>query len=932
MLLAAVSWDNGGDGSTWEDPLNWSGDVVPASGDDAVISSAWTWRGTISLAGQHQVRSVNAAVRLRVTGILLVDTASTINQLSLEGGTIGGVGNILVQQEQAATSIWTSGTFKGPGSITFNSPLEMRDGPAGSVRKIDGATLRGGGITLASGQLTVGDSTGTAPRIVAVGFPTNGTTGFTWNGTLGYINTGTRPLEVEAWTQVRLNPGSAGTRDLSSVKYWDLGGTLVIESGKIKIRDASFTAVSYASPSSVLEVSGTSVWSAVNASTTSLGTLRFVGGTHRFLWEGSTRPAKLEVTAGATLLSDAPQTLENILLDHGTLRTAHSLGANPMITSAGGTLDYTATEWLQQITVSAGDPTLVPNPFYVRRVDVSEDATLRLGPTSPGVGEPDFHNADTLWLARNATVVGPYARLNAGTKLTAAGANALVDTTFNHNGLVEVLAGASLTLRGDVMKARSGVLSGEWRTLGQLVLDGVPQVTKNTGLVTLSGAAASFPALNSVSLNNGEIHLVDGLAISLPNLSRNQALISLDDGAALTVADGFENAGTLLIQQAQLSVAGDLALTAQSQLAVLADPASSLVPLVIDGTATLGGSLYGYVFSTTQSASTSQLIIQAQAVLSQFAQSGAETRGKIRNGRAAYTPTQVLMDWFPVDPTQLALTAESDTGTSSTDKLTRDTTPTFSVRTNDAGTLRFYLDGQLMEERTVDVAAEITHPFTVQTPLTDGAHVFRAVMVDQQGNASTGGAAVDVTIDTVSPQFVSGVMDESNILRLWLQFNEPISPDGTSNVRFVDAATGNSFPAASLFNDQANSRLRVNYASTLYDANWNVTFANMTTATDRAGNPMTPWTWGFFVLAGDINRDRKVGFDDLMILAQNFGLTNRTFYQGNINHDSAGRVNMDDLLILAQKYGNQLAPPAPLTQLGAAKRTQHASFSVLEAL
>jgi hypothetical protein len=61
-----------------------------------------------------------------------------------------------------------------------------------------------------------------------------------------------------------------------------------------------------------------------------------------------------------------------------------------------------------------------------------------------------------------------------------------------------------------------------------------------------------------------------------------------------------------------------------------------------------------------------------------------------------------------------------------------------------------------------------------------------------------------------------------------------------------------------------------------------------------------------FILTGDINRDRKVDFADLLIVAQNYGQTGRTFSQGNIDYSADGVVGFDDLLLLAQRYGTSL--------------------------
>ncbi|HQY87511.1 MAG TPA: PA14 domain-containing protein, partial [Tepidisphaeraceae bacterium] len=61
-----------------------------------------------------------------------------------------------------------------------------------------------------------------------------------------------------------------------------------------------------------------------------------------------------------------------------------------------------------------------------------------------------------------------------------------------------------------------------------------------------------------------------------------------------------------------------------------------------------------------------------------------------------------------------------------------------------------------------------------------------------------------------------------------------------------------------------------------------------------------------YILAGDVNRDRSVNFNDLLIVAQNYGQSNRTFAQGNINYSADGLVDFSDLLIIAQGYGTSL--------------------------
>jgi ELWxxDGT repeat protein len=62
----------------------------------------------------------------------------------------------------------------------------------------------------------------------------------------------------------------------------------------------------------------------------------------------------------------------------------------------------------------------------------------------------------------------------------------------------------------------------------------------------------------------------------------------------------------------------------------------------------------------------------------------------------------------------------------------------------------------------------------------------------------------------------------------------------------------------------------------------------------------------FFVLPGDINRDRAVNGSDFALLAGNFGKTGMTYGQGDLNGD--GFVNGTDFAILAGNFGRSLSP------------------------
>jgi subtilisin-like proprotein convertase family protein len=67
----------------------------------------------------------------------------------------------------------------------------------------------------------------------------------------------------------------------------------------------------------------------------------------------------------------------------------------------------------------------------------------------------------------------------------------------------------------------------------------------------------------------------------------------------------------------------------------------------------------------------------------------------------------------------------------------------------------------------------------------------------------------------------------------------------------------------------------------------------------------------FHVLAGDFDRDADVDFDDLLIVAQNYGQSGRPFSLGNADYSADGLVGFDDLLLVAQGYQTSVVRSQP---------------------
>jgi hypothetical protein len=118
------------------------------------------------------------------------------------------------------------------------------------------------------------------------------------------------------------------------------------------------------------------------------------------------------------------------------------------------------------------------------------------------------------------------------------------------------------------------------------------------------------------------------------------------------------------------------------------------------------------------------------------------------------------------------------------------------------------------------------------------------------------------------------------------------------------------------------------FPTPLPDGNYRATVAPGSVVNLYGQGLSASYAFEFFVLAGDVNRDRAVGFVDLVALAQNYGAADTTFTRGDFNYD--GRTDFEDLVVLAQRYNSTLPPaPSPAVVKGAAESAgERSRFSV----
>jgi large repetitive protein len=138
----------------------------------------------------------------------------------------------------------------------------------------------------------------------------------------------------------------------------------------------------------------------------------------------------------------------------------------------------------------------------------------------------------------------------------------------------------------------------------------------------------------------------------------------------------------------------------------------------------------------------------------------------------------------PDAPSAPDLATASDSGKSSTDDITKVTTPTFTGTAEDGATIRLYdTDGTLLGSA---VAVGGTWSITTTT-LSEGAHMLSAIATDAAGNVSAASASLSVTIDTTPPATPTLVLVHDT--------GVSCSDGITSNPAIAYAATNGSFQA-----------------------------------------------------------------------------------------------------------------------------------------
>lgn len=167
---------------------------------------------------------------------------------------------------------------------------------------------------------------------------------------------------------------------------------------------------------------------------------------------------------------------------------------------------------------------------------------------------------------------------------------------------------------------------------------------------------------------------------------------------------------------------------------------------------------------------------------------------------------------------------------------------------------------------------------------------------------------VAVNADAVAPTLLSSAF-AVNSSTISLAFSEDVGVSLAAS-DFVIAGPGGNVTPTSFTYDLATNIATLTLPKPLASGLYTLSAVAAGIA-DHAGNALAAAiAMNFSFLNGDANRDGTVGFDDLLLLAQNYGKASGALWtEGDFNYD--GRIDFDDLLLLAQQYGVSQLTTAP---------------------
>ena len=200
------------------------------------------------------------------------------------------------------------------------------------------------------------------------------------------------------------------------------------------------------------------------------------------------------------------------------------------------------------------------------------------------------------------------------------------------------------------------------------------------------------------------------------------------------------------------------------------------------------------------------------------------------------------------------------------------------------------------------------------------------ITITPNSNYAVGVSPISITLADLGPAVTSSAFANQRSaaetsFNFSLDVNSSFDP---GDVIATNRLTGQTFPASSVSYVTGTNRGTA-FFDALPDGNYRAGI-NPAGVTHALGAPLqAAASVDFFVLSGDVNNNRIVDFDDLVILARNFNTSGKLFSEGNVNRDPLGLVDFQDLVLIARNFNRSLLPPVAPILLGSSSKGRDSS-------
>ncbi|WP_199237381.1 Ig-like domain-containing protein, partial [Azospirillum sp. TSH64] len=677
--------------------------------------------GTLIASGGSAIGD-SSSVTLSGSGVFRVSASETVGALT---GNSSAATDVTIDNGMVLTATYGSnatmaGVIGGLGGFTKAGSGTLTLSGANSYS--GATTLSGGGLTVSGGS-AIGDSS-------AVSVATGTTLTLSSDETIGSLSgSGTVAIGANTLTTGVNNSSTtfSGTLTGSGAFSLDGSGTMTLSgsnsggfSGEMRVRSGG-----------TLSVAGDD-----NLGT---GTVTLNGGT-------------LTVTGAGTIDNAFDTGVNGATIDTGVAVTlSGAIGGNDGLTKTGsGTLTLSGTSsYAGPTTVSVGTLLVTGALGGTSAVSVASGATLG------GTGSIfAASSSNTLTVASGATLAPGIAGTNNGVGSLTVNGNLSLSGTLAVEIAGTTTAGTDydqVIVSGGVTLSSGSSAITVTRVNGFAATNASYRVIDQTGAGTLSNTLSGL-AQGATMTSNGDLYTVDYAGGTGNDLVLNGIVNPTVSSVSASTADGSYKAGdtisiTITFNRA-VTVTGTPTLALGTGRTATYSSGSGGTTLTFTYTVQAGDTSADLDYASTAALALNGGTIadsstSLAAILTLAAPGAANSLGA---NKAIIVDTTA-----PGAPTAPDMTAGTDSGSSSTDNVTSNTTPTFTGTAEPNSTVTLYdTDGTtVLGTGTTDGSGN--YSVTATTALTPGTHTLTVKATDAAGNVSSVSGGLSVTVDTSAP-------------------------------------------------------------------------------------------------------------------------------------------------------------------------------------